>query len=185
MKKLILVLLHSFLLTACSHNEQNPAAINKALNYETSKNAAVIYILRDFYSSTPISLEFTIIKIIDPDSRNKLDDAMNSLDGYSLKGAGIPYNIYSFHHESFARVEMPPGQYNMYAYFILASHSEIVLSRKTRDFEAGKIYFFKISPEEKGPFSSTVYYLREISPDKAKKTIKEHHLEFLKYHPAF
>lgn len=92
MKTIILAFLVSLFLSSCALHEDNPEATIKALSFKPVPNAATIYVLRDFETSHPTTLRFAMVQEIDPDSRNKLDDAMASLDGDSTEGAGIPFD---------------------------------------------------------------------------------------------
>ncbi|MBE9527419.1 MAG: hypothetical protein IME94_10675 [Proteobacteria bacterium] len=186
MKTIIIAFLASLLLSSCAFHESDPEAIEKALSFEPVKNAATIYILRDFQTSPPTTLRFAMIQEVDPDSRNKLNDAMDSLDGNSTKGAGIPYDHFFIEGESFIRLEMPPGKYSMYAYFMLAqSASEIYQSRNRVDFKPGDVYFFKINPRPEGAYSSTIYFLDDLPLDEAKRIIKEKDLQLLEFNPIY
>lgn len=186
MKKNIFVLLSAILLTSCSFYENNPEAINKAYSYKAEPEKSVIYIIRDFPITKPTILRFAMIEEHDPESRNKLDDAMNALDGDSKEGAGIPFDHFYLQKDSFARLEMPPAKYEMYAFFAHAgSASEIAQSRKRKHLKSGQVYFFKIVPRDDGPYSSTIYYLEEIEKDEANQIIKNNNLPLLEFNPIY
>ena len=186
MKTIILTLLGSLILSSCASYEDNKEVIDKAYSYKAENKLAVIYILRDFETvNKQTSLHFGMFQVNEPDSRNKLVDAMDSLDGDSTKGAGIPYNFYRFHEKSFARLEMPPGKYNIFASFIVATESEMAQSRKEKNFQAGKVYFFKITPKSIGAFSSTVYLLKELSVEEGKRVIDVNNLKLIDFKAAY
>lgn len=186
MKRVIYVLLGAMLLSACSFYENNPEAFKKAYSYKAEKDKAVIYVIRDFPITKPTILRFMMIEQQDPDSRNKLEDAMNTLDGGATEGAGIPFDHFYLQKDSFARLEMPPARYEMYAFFAhAASQSEIVQSRTIKDLKSGQVYFFKIVPRDNGAYSSTIYYLDEIDKDEANQIIKEKNLPLLEFNPVY
>ncbi len=183
LKKSLLVLLCS-LLFSCASYEKDHDILNKAFAFKPDENLAVIYLIRDFPVSKPLSLQFSMMMIIDPNSRNKLEDALDTLSETS-KPAGIPFNVIRFEEEGFARLEMPPGEYNMYTYFTFASQSEIIPSRKKQTFNSSKLYFYKIVPKPDGPYSSTIYHLTKISKDEADKSIKSSNLKMVEFQPSF
>jgi len=185
MKNLILIAFIS-LVISCASYEDHSDIISKAYKFEPRKDEAVIYILRDFQkSSNPVKLRFDIMKLVDPESRNKLSDAMNALDGDSIEGAGIPHDFFFTDKKSFSRLEMPPGKYVMYSYFFLASTTDIIPSKKIMDFKAGNVYALKIIPKPVGAYSSTIYLLQEISTDEATHIIKNEKLKLLKFTPFY
>lgn len=183
LKKSLIILICSVLFS-CASYEKNRELLDESFAYKAEKDLAVIYLVRDFPTSKSLLLEFTMMMIIDPDSRDKLSDALDTLSD-STKPAGIPYNIIRFVEASFARLEMPPGEYNMYTYFPFASQSEIVQSRKKQIFKAGKVYFYKIVPKPDGPYSSTIYYLEKIEQDDADSRIKSNNLKMIEFQPSF
>jgi len=186
MKKIIFVLLCTILISSCALYENNPEAIKKAYSYQAVPDKSVIYIIRDFPVTKPTILRFAMIEEHDPDSRNKLEDAMNTLDGDSIEGAGIPFDHFFLQKNSFARLEMPPAKYEMYAFFAYAgSASEVVQSRKRKNLKPGQVYFFKIAPRDDGPYSSTIYYLEEIEKDEANQIIKNKKLPLLEFNPIY
>ena len=175
----------SFILLSCSHYEGNPEIILKAYNFKPEKDKAVIYVLRDFSVEKPTHIQFLMVEKFDPDRRDKLVDALNALDGGHTEGAGIPYNYYNFLKNSFARLEMVPSIYEMYAYFLFAGQTEIVESRYTEEFEAGKVYFYKMDPKNDGAFNSTIYHLKEIAQDEADKIIQGKHLNLIDFDESY
>ncbi len=183
LKKSLLLLLCGILFS-CASYEKDQDILNKAFSFEPNEDLAVIYLIRDFPVSKPLSLQFSMMRIVEPNSRNKLDDALDTLSG-STKPAGIPFNVIRFEEEGFARLEMPPGEYNMYTHFTLASQSEIIPSRKKHEFNSNKLYFFKIVPKPDGPYSSTIYHLTKISKDEADKSIKFNNLKMVEFQPAY
>jgi len=185
MKTIILTLLGSLILLSCASYEEQLEIIEKAYSFQPKEDEAVIYLLRDFQTSNPIKLRFDMMQLIDPDSRNKLSDAMNSLDSDSIKGAGIPYDFFFIDKKSFSRLEMPPGKYVMHTYFFLASASDIIPSKKIIDFKAGNVYFLKITQKPVGAYSSTIYLLEEISIEEATHIIKDDNLKLLEFDPIY
>ena len=179
MKKLLMILFCSFLVSSCVIYEKDPEQIKKAFNFEATNDYAVIYVLRDFPTKKFTSTAVTLSQIINPDDRNTFEDAMNSLDGESTKGAGISLYHYEFHEDSFVRLEIAPGKYNMYSYFVFASQQEIVQSRKIKEFISGNVYFFNVKPKPLGPYSSTIYFLNELTQKEAQYLIKGKNLPLL------
>ena len=172
MKSIILIFLSVLILSSCSSYETNKEIIDEAYNFNIEKDLAVIYILRDFESvdravnprdpepestDKPTSLQVGMFEMSESSSRNKQVDAMNTLDGDSVIGAGISYNFYRFHQKAFARFEMPPDKYSMFSAFLHTTQSQLAQSRKIKNFDAGKIYFFNITSKPIGPYSSTVF----------------------------
>lgn len=149
------------------------------------KNKAVIYIIRDFNTTHPTLLRFAMTQEIDPDSRDKLEDALTALDGDSTKGAGIPFDHLFFQKESFVRLEMPPGKYSMFTYFAYASVNEIAHSRKSMKFNPGEVYIFKIVPRDEGAYNSTIYFLEELKIEEGKKILKTKNLKLLEFNPIY
>ncbi len=184
MKSLLIALLCIFLLPSCTMPEKDPNLIKKAYAFETKKEDAVIYVLRDLHTEKLTSIAFKMIQIIDHDDRNKLTDAMNSLDGDSTTGAGISLHYYEFHREGFARFEVAPGKYNLFSFFVFGTIHEIAQSRKEREFKPGKVYFYNITSKPVGPYSSTIYFLNELTKDEAQQIIERKKLQLLLFNPG-
>lgn len=183
-KQLIIISI-SFLLISCSHYESNPETLSKAYNFIPEPDKAVIYTIRDFPVEIPTHTRILIREKHNPDSRDKLADASAALDGDNTSGAGIPYNFYTFFKDSFARFETAPGVYEMYSFFLFADQAEIVQSRLTTEFKANKVYFFKVSPKNDGPFNSTIYYLKAITQEEADAMIKSKNLSLIEIDESY
>lgn len=178
MIKIIPVLLIVFLLISCAGTKLDNAELeNKAFSFQSDDEVAVIYLVRDFDTKKPTTLRFHMMQIVDPETRNKLDDALNTLVGDSTEGAGIPFKDVVIKEKSFARIEMPAGEYNTFSYFYWASNLEILQSRQTHTFKQGEVYFFKIDPRPDGSYNSTIYFLQEIPLEQARNSIEINHLK--------
>ncbi len=185
MKIIFLTLLSSLFLLSCSSYESRTEIIDQALSFQSKDNESVIYIIRDFNTENPTKIEFNLRQIRDVGSQNKRLDAMHALDEDYMQGAGLAYDFYFMDKPSYVRMEMPPGDYAMYAFFFMASGSEIIPSRKITEFEPGKVYIYKIVPRPEGAYSATIYFLEDITVDEARKIIKENNLPLIEFDPEY
>ena len=184
-KQSIAILFLSILLTSCSIYESNPEILSKAYNFKPEPDKAVIYAIRDFPIEKPLHTRVMLVEKHNPDSRDKLADAMNAIDGDNTTGADIPYNFYTFFKDSFARFETVPSVYEMYSFFLFADQTEIIQSRYTEEFKANKVYFFKVAPKNDGPYNSTIYYLKEITQKEADTIIKSKNLKMIGFDKSY
>ncbi len=151
----ILIAFLALLVVGCASVENRPKVIEQAYSFAPSPGQAGVYLIRDTRDAPSWELEVTLWQI--PEE-----------EGF---GRNYPLKM-----KSFVRVDVPPGRYRLEAMPATMSMFDNAEATEAA-LEAGKVYYYRMAPASS--FSGTVFFMDEVEPEQAKRTIKGEELTLM------